>query len=108
VNPGLWLVNAGVDMDITPQLRSINNANFLWFDKTAVLRQFVFQDGIDREIGLDLSTGLECRPLLNNNVIVVLGAAVFCPANGFRQLYNRFREPRGALGSAFVEVTLTY
>ncbi|HKB04523.1 MAG TPA: hypothetical protein VKD90_20030, partial [Gemmataceae bacterium] len=108
VNPGLWLVNAGVDLDITPRLRSINNANFLWFDKTAVLRQFVFQDGIDREIGLDLSSGLEYRPLLNNNVIVLCGAALFCPANGFRQLYNRFREPRGALGSAFVEVTLTY
>ena len=108
VNPGLWLVNAGADFDITPSLRSINNANFLWFDKTNVLRQFLFQDGIDREIGLDLSTGIEYRPLLNNNVIVVAGAAVFCPANGFRQLYNRFREERGPLGMAFVELTLTY
>jgi hypothetical protein len=108
VNPGLWLVNAGVDLDITPRLRSINNANFLWFDKTNVVRQFVFQEGIDRELGLDLSTGIEYRPLLTNNVIVLAGASAFCPANGFRQLYDRFRKERGPLGAVFVEVTLTY
>lgn len=108
VNPGLWLVNAGVDLDITPECRSINNANFLWFDKTNVLRQYVFQEGIDREIGLDLSSGIEYRPLLNNNVIILAGAAAFFPANGFRQLYNQFRNERGPLGMLFVEVTLAY
>lgn len=108
VNPGLQLVNAGVDVDITPRLRSINNVNFLWFDKTAVLQQFVFQDNIDREIGFDVSSGFEYRPLLNNNVIVVGGVSALISANGFRQLYNRFRNEREFLGAAFLEVTLTY
>ena len=108
VNPGLWVVNAGVDFDITPKLRQINNANFLWFDKTNVLEQFVFQDKLDREIGVDLSSGFEYRPLLNNNVIVLLGASTLLPSNGFRQLYNRFRSPRGVLAAGFIEVTLTY
>jgi hypothetical protein len=108
VNPGLWLVNAGLDLDLTTKLRSVNNVNFLWFDKTNVLEQYVFQNHIDREIGFDLSSGVEYRPLLNNNVIIVAGAAALLPANGFRQLYNRFREERGPLGSLFVEVTLTY
>jgi hypothetical protein len=108
VNPGLWLVNGGIDIDITPSCRSINNANFLWFDKTNVLRQFVYQNGIDREIGLDLSSGIEYRPFLNNNFIILAGAAVFCPSNGFRQLYDQFRHERGPLGMGFVEVTLTY
>lgn len=108
VNPGLWLVNAGADFDVTPRLRSINNVNFLWFDKTNVLEQFVFQSSIDREIGFDVSTGLEYRPLLNNNIIFVAGAAALLPTNGFRQLYNRFRDERGPLGAVFVEMTLTY
>jgi hypothetical protein len=108
VNPGLWLLNTGADFDITPRLRSINNVNFLWFDKTNVLRQYVFQEGIDREIGVDLSSGIEYRPLLNNNVIILAGAAMFCPANGFRQLYDQFRHERGPLGMLFVEVTLAY
>jgi len=108
VNPGLWIINGGVDFDITPKLRSITNANFLLFDKTNVLEQFVFQDKLDRPIGLDLSSGIEYRPLLNNNVIFVMGAAALFPANGFRQLYNRFRESRGTLAAAFIEMTLTY
>src|SRR5262249_35040766 len=29
VNPGLWLINAGVDIDVTPRFRIINNANYL-------------------------------------------------------------------------------
>lgn len=108
VNPGLWLVNGGIDLDITPKLRSINNLNFLWFEKTNVLEQFLFQDKLDREIGFDLSSGLEYRPLLNNNIIIVCGVSAFIPANGFRQIYNRLGKHVETLGAAFIEVTLTY
>ena len=52
VNPGLWLINSGVDFDITPRLRSINNANVLFFDKTNSLETFVFQSHIDRFVGV--------------------------------------------------------
>src|SRR5262249_45997135 len=68
VNPGLFLLNFGVDADVTPKLRLISNANVLWFDDVAVLRQFVFQQNIDRFIGVDLSLGMEYRPLLSNNI----------------------------------------
>ncbi|WP_020473897.1 hypothetical protein [Zavarzinella formosa] len=108
VNPGLWLANAGLDLDLTPKLRMINNANFLWFDKTAVLEQFIFQGQMDREIGVDLSSGFEYRPLLSNNVIFLFGASTLLPANGFRQLYNRLTDHRGPLAAAFMEVVLTY
>src|SRR5207302_3371739 len=40
VNPGLYLANFGVDMDLTPKWRLINNLNFLWFDSVRILRQF--------------------------------------------------------------------
>lgn len=108
VNPGLFLVNAGVDFDITPKLRMVNNASFLWFDKTAVLEQFVFQPKIDKEIGTDLSTGFEYRPLLSNNVIVTVGASTLIPASGFKAVYNRFRGDVNPLAALFVELNLTY
>ena len=92
VNPGLWLFNAGFDMDLTPKLRMINNANFLMFDKTNSLEVFLFDGHIDREIGVDLSTGFEYRPLLSNNVIFTLGVSTLLPGRGFKQLYNRFPE----------------
>src|SRR5262249_39647869 len=31
VNPGLWLFNLGMDVDVTPRFRVLNNVNFLWF-----------------------------------------------------------------------------
>src|SRR5262249_59937761 len=46
VNPGLYLANVGVDVDLTPRLRLIHNANLLWFDSVRPLKQFVFQDRI--------------------------------------------------------------
>jgi hypothetical protein len=114
VNPGLFLVNFGVDVDLTPKLRMVNNLNFLWFDKTNVLEQFVFQNHIDRYIGADLSTGFEYRPLLSNNIIVRLGAAVLFPGQGFDDLYSNLNkstlgtsEPN-PLFAAFMELNLTF
>jgi hypothetical protein len=108
VNPGLFLVNAGADFDITPRFRSVNNANFLFFDKTNSLEVFTFQDRIDRDIGVDLSSGFEWRPYLNNNVILLGGLSSLIPGGGFRQLYNKKDSKVNPLLSGFVELTLTF
>jgi hypothetical protein len=108
VNPGLFLVNAGFDLEITPKLRSINNANVLWFDAVQPLQQFVYQDHINRFIGIDLSTGLEYRPFLNNNVIFKAGFAALIPGQGFRDLFNNFDHNARALYAGFIEAVLTY
>ncbi len=108
VNPGLFLVNFGLDLDLTPKLRMINNLNLLWFDETAPLQTFLFQENVHHFIGTDLSTGFEYRPLLNNNIIFVFGAAVLFPGNGFRDLYNRLSSDVNPLAQGFVEMTLTY
>ena len=108
VNPGLFLVNAGADFDITPRFRSVNNVNFLFFDKTNSLEVFTFQDKIDRDIGVDLSSGFEWRPYLNNNLIFIGGLSSLIPGGGFRQLYNKKDSKVNPLFSGFVEVTLTF
>ena len=108
VNPGLWLANFGVDFDITPKLRMINNINLLWFDETAVLQQFTFQDNIHRFIGTDISSGFEYRPLLNNNVILSFGVSMLIPGQGFRDLYNQFVDNVDPMLAGFADVTLQY
>jgi hypothetical protein len=108
VNPGIWVANLGFDADITPRFRSINNVNFLWFDKTNVLEQFVYQPHVGRDIGADFSTAVEFRPLLNNNVIFVAGVATLVPAGGFRDLYNKLDSKVPGLVQGFLEVMLTY
>ena len=108
VNPGLRLINCGIDFDVTPELRIVNNVNFLWFDKTNVLEQFVFQSDIKREIGTDLSTSIEYRPLLNNNVIIIGGVSTLLPAQGFRSLYNSLDHRVNPLVAGFLEVALLF
>jgi hypothetical protein len=108
VNPGLILLNAGIDFDLTPKLRLITNINFDWFESVAVLRQFVFQQHIDDYIGIDLSVGCEYRPFLNNNVIVKAGVASLVPGEGFAELYDNSNNRVDLLVAGFIDVVLRY
>ena len=104
VNPGLFLVNFGLDAELTPKLKAIFNASYLWFAHTEPLELFLQQPGISREIGADLSVGLVYRPYLNNNVIFNAGVAVFLPGEGFKQIY----ESDKMLYAAFTSFTLRF
>lgn len=108
VNPGLHLVNVGIDADITPKTKLITNMNFLWFDQTEVLEQFVFQSDIDTYIGADLSAGVEYRPRLNNNIIFVAGLSALVPGVGFRDLYSPLEGEVNTFVAAFADLVLTY
>jgi hypothetical protein len=108
VNPGLFLFNLGMDFEVTPKARLISNVNFLWFDETEVLERFVFQDDIDDEIGTDLSLGVEYRPLLSNNIIIVAGISGLIPGAGFEDLYNEFNGDADGLFAGFTELILTF
>ena len=108
VNPGLLLYNFGIDMDLTPKWKSITNCNFLSFDKTNSLETFTFQGRIHRFIGTDISTGIEYRPLLSNNIIVKFGVSTLVPGQGFSDLYNPFHGHQDSLFASFAELTLAY
>jgi hypothetical protein len=109
VNPGLWLANFGMDADLTPKLKWINNANLLWFDETPVLETFVYQEKIHHFIGTDLSTGFEYRPLLSNNIVMTFGASTLITGRGFRDLYSNLTTPANSpLFAAFMELKLLF
>ncbi len=116
-NPGLQLVNAGMDFQVTPKTRVFTNANYLWFDATQILEQFTFQKNISRQIGTDLSIGTEYRPYLNDNVIIFAGYAALLPGNGLNEIYGAVdpyhihsptHQALPAMHAAFLELTLTY
>ncbi len=104
VNPGLFLVNAGFDADITPKLKAIVNANYMWFAHTDSLELYLQQAKLSRDIGGEVSAGFQYRPLLNNNVILNVGMSAFWPGNGFEQLL----ETDETLYSVFTSLTLTF
>jgi hypothetical protein len=104
VNPGLQLVSAGLDADITPRLEAILTANYIRLDTTRPIEAVLFQDDIRRDLGEDLSIGLRFRPFLNNNMIVVGGVAAFIPGAGFKDIY----EAQHILYHVFTNVILTF
>ncbi len=108
VNPGLHLFNIGLDADITPRLKSINNCNFLWFDRTEVLETYLFVGDVNKYIGADLSTGLEYRPLLNNNILIQGGFAGLFAGKGFSDLYQTVGGKTRNPVAGFLDVVLEY
>ena len=108
VNPGLLLPTFGMDFDITPKLKLITNVNILWFDSTNVLEQFLFQGKIDRFIGTDLSMGFDYKPLLSENVVVMIGASTLIPGQGFREIYDNYNSRVGCLFGGFMTLMFTF
>ena len=87
-NPGIFLLGAGVDMDILPELRLTLNANYLAFAETEVLEVARNQGNVDEEIGLDLSAAIIWRPFMSQNVVLRLSYAQLLAGDGFNDLYG--------------------
>ena len=116
VNPGLGLINAGIDIDVTPKLRAFLNYNYLRFAHTEPLELALFQDNIRHEIGHDLGLGFIYRPLLSENIILTAGASGLRRGRGFTDIYSSNCDgiPQGCgantptLFSTFVKVKFRY
>lgn len=104
VNPGVQLVTAGLDVDVTPKLKTIFTANYIRLDSTKSLEAILFQAPIRRELGTDISVGVRYRPFLNQNFVIVGGAAGFKPGAGFKDIY----ESDKTLYHVFTNVILTF
>ena len=104
VNPGVLLASAGIDVDVTPRLKALFTANDIRLDTTAPIEALLFQSGIHRHLGIDVSAGARYRPFLNNHVLIVGGVAAFLPGRGFTDIYDR----RSALYHMFTDVVLTF
>ena len=81
-DPGLMLLGAGADFDLSPQLRLSANANHLWFEDTAVLQVLRNEGSIPKEIGFDLSAAAIWRPKANQNIVFRLSGAALVAGKG--------------------------
>ncbi|HLY37875.1 MAG TPA: hypothetical protein VKU61_07555 [Candidatus Binatia bacterium] len=103
VNPGLFLFNVGVSGRLTPKLSFDANVNYLRFQSTNVLRLTLLQNDIGNDIGVDYSIGFRYRPLLIDNIVLVLGLGGFSPLDGFHDIFGS-----RTLFQAFGSATFTY
>ena len=88
VNPGLYLYNAGADVDITPKLRGFVNLNLIRFVHTEPLELLLFQDNIHAGVGADSGIGLSYRPPLSENIVITGVFNAFIPFQGFKDIYT--------------------
>ena len=87
-NPGILLLGAGADFDVTPKIRASVNINQLWFDDPAVLEAARNQGPIAKDIGQDLSLSFIYRPMTSQNIILRLSASALMPGQGYKDLYG--------------------
>jgi hypothetical protein len=88
VNPGIALINAGADVDITPKLRGFLNVNFIRFVHTEPLELLLFQNNIHAGVGADSGIGVSYRPPLSENIVITGVVNGFVPFQGFRDIYT--------------------
>lgn len=118
VNPGVFILGLGTDIEVTPRLRAFANANHISFAQTEPLQTALLTNVVAPDLGWDLSLGLQWRPLLTDNIIVSAGYAVLLPGQGFNDIYRNTvpaipgfsasPSPPSLLHSALIAVTLTY
>jgi hypothetical protein len=88
VNPGVFAINPGIDVALTPTTTLEANYAYVRFDKTASLRAAAGGRNVSNEIGHELNAGVAWRPFLNEQVILFGGAAVFLPGQGIKDTFG--------------------
>jgi hypothetical protein len=103
VNPGLLMINGGVDAELTTKMKLVTNVNLVRFQYTETLQRLLFQGTIDKNVGIDVGAGIQYRPALNDNFVVTAGITAFLPGTGFKQIYSD-----KVLYAPFAGITLMY
>lgn len=89
VNPGIFIAGLGEEWDLTPRLRGFANLNYLLFMDTNAIQTALLTDDINREIGWDLSFGVEYRPFLTDNLKLIAGFGMLFPGAGYKDIYSK-------------------
>jgi hypothetical protein len=102
VNAGILIVNGGVDVELTPRLRGFANTSVLRFVDTSSMRTLLFQERVGRNIGIDYGGGVQYRPPLSDNIVLVGGVAAMKLGSGLQDIYTRSHLLSAFLNTRFV------
>jgi hypothetical protein len=89
VNPGIFIAGLGEEWELTPRLRAFANLNYLLLMETDAIATALVTNDVDREIGWDLSFGVEYRPFLTDNLKLNAGLGMLFPGAGYKDIYSR-------------------
>ncbi|MGA9800526.1 MAG: hypothetical protein WBQ68_16050 [Terriglobales bacterium] len=105
VNPGLQLINAGMDVTLSPRLQLALNSDFMRFNDTG---SFTNNSNIfHKDGGIEGNAFLRIKPFLhqiNQNVVLDLGFSALHPLQGMQDLFQTDK----TVYSTFVALRLVY
>lgn len=99
VNPGIFIAGIGEEWELTPKTRFFANLNYMMFMETDPISEALLTQGIDREIGWDLSFGFEYRPFLTENLRITAGLGLLFPGAGLKDIYRTTQPAVGGFTS---------
>ena len=89
VNPGIFLLNGAVDVELTPKLRAFGTTSYLRFMRTEQMEALLFQERVGSNIGFEYGGGASYRPPLSDNVIIIGGVQAMKLGQGLKDIYER-------------------
>jgi hypothetical protein len=89
VNPGIFILNGGMDVELTPKLRGFLTASALRFMQTAQLEALLFQEKVRPWIGVEFGGGGSYRPPLSDNIVLIGGVQSMKVGQGLKDIYER-------------------
>jgi hypothetical protein len=110
VNPGLQLMNAGMDVIFSPRIQLALNENYMRFNDTG---SFATNAGtttaniLHKDGGIEGNAFIRIKPFLhqtNQNVILDLGVSALHPLQGLQDMYQTDK----TVYSTFVALRLVY
>src|SRR5262249_34268960 len=105
LNPGLILVNGGVDFRLMPQLKVVTNVSYLRFANVSTLQGLTSAAKFpNATIGTDVNVGFKWRPFLNENLFLVTGFGMLKPQGGMATALGS----SGALFSLFTTFQIAF
>ena len=106
VNPGLTLIGFGADADLTPRVRLLANLSKLNFVHTSSLSVLRNQPITSKNLGVDISAGVQVRPVMSQNIVLNISASALLPGKALKQLYDEGK--RGPQYSVLINLVLAY
>ncbi len=106
VNPGLTLIGFGADADLTPRVRILANLSKLSFVHTSSLSVLRNQPITSKNLGVDISAGVQVRPVMSQNIVLNISASALLPGKALKQLYDEGK--RGPQYSVLINLVLAY
>jgi hypothetical protein len=109
VNPGIMALTAGYDATLTTRVNAFFNYNYYDFVQPAALEQAIAIKGggnvnIHKDIGQDITLGINFRPLIINNVTCNFGTTGFFQGRGFQDISGN----NAVLFTHFANLVLVY